>query len=91
MSLKRSYNGIPAGEIKQFPEEKYLQYNNPAFIICDPVSIPHSFAERREREISGFLTAAIAWGGRDLILRSSRYMLEFPRVPSPLLAARIFN
>jgi uncharacterized protein (TIGR02757 family) len=76
MSLKQSYNGIPATEIKAFLEEKFLQYNNPSFIECDPISIPHSFSDSRDREISGFLTAAIAWGRRDLILRSSRLMLE---------------
>ena len=76
MSLKLSYNGIPETEIKAFLEEKYLQYNNPSFIECDPISIPHSFQETHDREISGFLTAAIAWGRRDLILRSSRLMLE---------------
>jgi uncharacterized protein (TIGR02757 family) len=76
MSLKQSYNGIPATEIKAFLEEKFLQYNNPSFIECDPISIPHSFPDSRDREISGFLTAAIAWGRRDLILRSSRLMLE---------------
>jgi uncharacterized protein (TIGR02757 family) len=76
MSLKRSYNGIPACEIKLFLEEKYLQYNNPSFIVCDPISIPHGFSDSRDKEISGFLTAAIAWGRRDLILRSSRLMLD---------------
>ena len=76
MSLKQSYNGIPAIEIKAFLEEKYLQYNNPSFIDSDPISIPHSFTDDRDREISGFLTAAIAWGRRDLILRSSRLMME---------------
>ena len=76
MSLNKSYNGISASEIKAFLEEKYLQYNNPSFIECDPISIPHNFTELHDREISGFLTAAIAWGRRDLILRSSRVMLE---------------
>jgi uncharacterized protein (TIGR02757 family) len=76
MSLKQSYNGIPASEIKAFLEDKYLQYNTPSFIDCDPISIPHGFSESRDREIAGFLTAAIAWGRRDLILRSSRMMLE---------------
>ena len=76
MSLKLSYNGIPATEIKAFLEAKYLQYNNPSFIECDPISIPHSFSETHDREISGFLIAAIAWGRRDLILRSGRLMLE---------------
>ena len=76
MSHSRSYNGIPAGEMKLFLEEKYLQYNNSAFIECDPISIPHGFTKRTDREISGFLTASIAWGRRDLILRSSRNMME---------------
>jgi uncharacterized protein (TIGR02757 family) len=76
MSLKLSYNGIPATEIKAFLEEKYLQFNSPSFIECDPISIPHSFNDSKNREISGFLIAAIAWGRRDLILRSGRLMLE---------------
>jgi uncharacterized protein (TIGR02757 family) len=76
MSLRKSYNGIPATEIKAFLESKYLQYNNPSFIESDPISIPHTFSNYHDREISGFLTAAIAWGRRDLILRSSRLLLE---------------
>jgi uncharacterized protein (TIGR02757 family) len=76
MSLKKSYNGIPAGELKQFLEEKYLQFNNPSFIECDPISIPHRFTSKRDMEIAGFLAATIAWGRRDLILRSSRILIE---------------
>jgi uncharacterized protein (TIGR02757 family) len=76
MSLKRSYNGITAGEVKQFLEEKYLQYNNPSFIASDPISIPHSFSGLHDREISGFFASAIAWGRRDLILRSTRNLME---------------
>ena len=75
MRPERSFNGIPAGEMKHFLEEKYLQYNNPSFIESDPVSIPHMFTERADREISGFLAATIAWGRRDLILRSSKILL----------------
>jgi uncharacterized protein (TIGR02757 family) len=75
MSLKKSYNGIPATDIKAFLEEKYLQYNNPSFIECDPISIPHCFTGLQDREIAGFLIAAIAWGRRDLILRSGKLML----------------
>jgi len=76
MRPDRKYNGIPAGEMKQFLEEKYLQYNNPAFIHTDPVSIPHRFSTLHDREISGFLAATIAWGRRDLIIRSSNILLE---------------
>jgi uncharacterized protein (TIGR02757 family) len=76
MSRKRSYNGIPAADLKQFLEDKYLQYDTIAFIECDPISIPHYFTGQLDREISGFLTAAIAWGRRDLILRSARHLLD---------------
>ena len=76
MNPKKSYKGIPAPEMKEFLEEKYLQYNNSSFISCDPISIPHRYTGRRDREISGFMTAAIAWGRRDLILRSSHLLLE---------------
>lgn len=76
MNKRRSYHGIPAIEMKQFLEEKYLQYNTPAFIPPDPVSIPHRYNRQNDREISGFLTAAIAWGRRDLILRSARILMD---------------
>ncbi|HUX58443.1 MAG TPA: TIGR02757 family protein [Bacteroidales bacterium] len=76
MSLKQSYNGIAAGEMKLFLEEKYLKYNNTSFIASDPVSIPHGFTDRHDIEISGFLTAVIAWGRRELILSSSQRMFE---------------
>jgi len=76
MSLKSSYSGIPVSELREFLEEKYLQYNNPSFIPSDPVSIPHRFSTLHDREIAGFLAATIAWGRRDLILRSSNILLE---------------
>ena len=76
MSRELKYNGVPATEMKQFLEEKYLQYNNPSFIPSDPISIPHRFTLQHDREISGFLVSAIAWGRRDLILRSANNLLE---------------
>jgi uncharacterized protein (TIGR02757 family) len=76
MSNKKSYNGISAVEMKQFLEEKYLQFNTASFVANDPVSIPHMFSEIHDIEVSGFLTATIAWGRRDLILRSSQKMIN---------------
>lgn len=76
MSPEKSYNGIPASEMKLFLEEKYIQYNNPSFIPSDPISIPHIFTEGHDREISGFLVASIAWGRRDLIVRSGNILME---------------
>ena len=62
--------------MKLFLEEKYLQYNNPSFIAPDPISIPHRYTMLQDREIAGFLTASIAWGRRDLILRSAHRLVE---------------
>ncbi len=76
MSYRRKYKGITSSELKDFLEEKYLRFNNPSFIEHDTISIPHMFSSNADREIAGFLTAAIAWGRRDLILRSSRRLID---------------
>lgn len=62
--------------MKEFLDEKHDLYNNPAFIEKDPVSIPHSYEKLQDREISGFLTATISWGRRDLILRGAGKLME---------------
>ena len=46
----------------------------PDFIIYDPVQFPRSFSKRIDIEIAAFLSATIAWGRRDLILRSAQKM-----------------
>lgn len=51
-------------------------YNNPAFIISDPISIPHSFTFKEDIEISAFLTAIIAWGQRVSIINNARKIMQ---------------
>jgi uncharacterized protein (TIGR02757 family) len=63
-------------DIKEFLDEKALQYNTPAFIETDPVSIPHGFDRKEDIEIAGFLTATIAWGNRTMILKNAGKMME---------------
>ncbi|MEI7591542.1 MAG: TIGR02757 family protein [Deltaproteobacteria bacterium] len=63
-------------ELRSFLEEKYLQYNTPAFIETDPVSIPHMFSHIEDIEISAFLTATISWGFRKSILQNARHLME---------------
>lgn len=76
MRSEKSYKGISAEEMKSFLDEKVELYNRPAFIETDPISIPHRFTGKEDIEISGFLAASIAWGRRDLILRSSERLLD---------------
>ncbi|MDO9595785.1 MAG: DUF2400 family protein, partial [Lutibacter sp.] len=51
-------------ELKEFLDEKVVQYNNPMFLDSDPIQIPHQFSLKEDIEISAFLTATIAWGNR---------------------------
>ena len=69
-------------EIKSFLDHKVEQYNNPVFIETDPILIPHKFNKKQDIEISGFLTATIAWGNRKSILvNASRMMDLFDNAP----------
>ncbi len=63
-------------DLKNFLEEKYLQYNTTSFIETDPVAIPHLFTKKEDIEIAAFLTATISWGSRPVILRNARRLME---------------
>ena len=52
------------------------KYNRPEFIEADPISVPHSFTSRDDREVAGFLAATIARGNRKAIVKSARRMIE---------------
>ena len=63
-------------ELKDFLDAKVIQYNNPKFIESDPIQIPHRFSREEDIEISGFLTATIAWGNRKMIINNANKMME---------------
>lgn len=63
-------------ELKSFLDFKAQQYESVAFIDHDPIQIPHQFSNKKDIEISAFLTATIAWGNRLSILKSSQKMME---------------
>ena len=46
-------------------------YNTESFIKDDPVRFPHRFMEKRDIEISAFLTAWISYGRRAHILQKA--------------------
>ena len=62
-------------ELKEFLEAKVEQYNTPKFIKSDPIQIPHQFTLKEDIEISGFLTATIAWGNRKSIINNAKRMV----------------
>ncbi|MCF6167999.1 TIGR02757 family protein [Lutibacter sp.] len=63
-------------ELKEFLDTKVLEYNNPNFIDSDPIQIPHQYNLKEDIEISGFLTATIAWGNRKMIIKNALKMMD---------------
>ncbi|QBA64260.1 TIGR02757 family protein [Muriicola soli] len=62
--------------LRDFLDQKVLEYNRPEFLSSDPIQIPHGFTRKEDIEISGFLTATIAWGNRKSIINNARLMME---------------
>ena len=63
-------------ELKEFLDEKVLQYNHTDFIESDPIQIPHLFSLKEDIEISGFLIATIAWGNRKSIINNGTKLMR---------------
>lgn len=63
-------------ELKSFLDEKAEQYEHPKFLESDPLQIPHRFSKKEDIEISGFLTATIAWGNRKSIINNALRLME---------------
>lgn len=63
-------------ELKEFLDQKVIQYHNPIFIETDPIQIPHMFSKKEDIEIAGFLTAIISWGNRKMIIKNASNMME---------------
>ena len=64
-------------ELKELLERLHDAYNNPDFIPDDPISVPHRYASRADREIAGFFAATIAWGNRKAIVCNGHRMMHF--------------
>ncbi|WP_438711905.1 TIGR02757 family protein [Aquimarina muelleri] len=63
-------------ELKEFLDEKAYFYEQPKFIETDPIQIPHLFTQKKDIEISGFLTATISWGNRKSILKNAHKLMS---------------
>ena len=64
-------------ELKELLEQLHDKYNRPEFIEPDPISIPHSFSDKADKEIAGFFASTIAWGNRKAIVKSAQRMMQY--------------
>ncbi len=62
--------------LKIFLDKKVEEFNQPAFIAKDPISIPHGFSKLQDVEISGFFAAIFAWGNRITIINKSKELMQ---------------
>lgn len=63
-------------ELRDFLDQKVVQYNRPDFIPEDPVCIPHLFSKKQDVEIAGLMAAVFAWGQRKTIINKSKAFLD---------------
>lgn len=62
--------------LKTFLDEKVDRFNRPSFIENDPISIPHQFDDKQDREIMGFFAATLAWGQRKTIIQKCNELIH---------------
>jgi uncharacterized protein (TIGR02757 family) len=63
-------------DLRAFLEQRVVQFNQPSFIARDPVSIPHRYTRKADREIAGFFAATFAWGNRTTIINKSLDLMK---------------
>lgn len=80
MSRQREYfflnQRLKFEELKEFLDEKVKKFEVPGFIENDPIQIPHGYTDPKDIEISAFLTATIAWGRREMIIKNANLMFS---------------
>lgn len=62
-------------QLKDFFDEKVVQYNRPSFIKDDPICIPRRFTQKQDIEIAGLFAAVFAWGNRTTIINKSKELM----------------
>lgn len=62
--------------LKSFLDSKVDWYNQPSFIKDDPISVPHSFTKKQDKEIAGLFASIFAWGNRTTIIQKSKELMQ---------------
>jgi uncharacterized protein (TIGR02757 family) len=65
-----------SSKLKDFLDQKTVEYNRPSFIKDDPIVVPHRFSQRQDIEIAALFAAVFAWGNRTTIINKSTELLK---------------
>ncbi|HVU57001.1 MAG TPA: TIGR02757 family protein [Puia sp.] len=63
-------------DLRAFLDRKVDEYNRPAFIPADPISIPHAFHKPQDIEIAGLFAAIFSWGNRTTIINKTKELMR---------------
>lgn len=75
--MAKFYNDMSHEQLRELLEALHDKFNCEEFIEADPISVPHSFSLREDREIAGLLASTIAWGNRKAIVKSAHRMMRY--------------
>jgi uncharacterized protein (TIGR02757 family) len=67
---------MSAGNVKRFLDKKVDEFNQPSFIMEDPISIPHLFTSKEDIEIAAFFAAIFSWGNRTTIIQKTKDLMK---------------
>ena len=68
--------GVSTSELRDFLNQKVIQYNKPEFVTSDPIRVPKKFSKLQDIEIAAFFAATIAWGNRTSIIKNAENLME---------------
>jgi uncharacterized protein (TIGR02757 family) len=63
--------------LKNLLDEKVRLYNQPSFILKDPILVPHRFSKKQDIEIAGLFAAVLAWGNRTAIINNCNRLMAW--------------
>ena len=66
----------PSPRLKAHLDGLVDRFEQPQFIIPDPISIPHGFDDPADQEVIGLFAALLAWGQRKTMLRKLEDLCE---------------
>ena len=58
--------------LKRYLNKQVKRINKPDFILDDPISIPKTYTQKQDIEITAFWTSMLAWGQRVTIINKSK-------------------
>jgi len=71
--------------MKRKLDDLVLKFETKDFIKSDPIQFPHRYKEKRDIEISAFISALFAFGKRELFIKKLDFLFSIANSPSELI------